>query len=138
MRYSGAEMSDEDVEVVRRTIEAFNRGGVEAALEHFDPEVEWFGPPEWLEDHLYEGHDGIRRLASAWGENFDEYRLDPERFIDAGDAVVVLIYQRGRIRGSGDPIEQRIGYVWEVRDGKGARVQTYFSWEEALAARDLE
>jgi hypothetical protein len=54
-------------------------------------------------------------------------------FIDAGDRVVALVYQRGRIRGSADPIEQQIGYVWTVRNGKGVRGQVYFSWEEPLA-----
>ena len=69
-------MSQENVELVKRSFEAFSRGGIEAALSYFDPEVEWIGPPEWLEDHLYKGHDGMRKIASVWGENFDEYRLD--------------------------------------------------------------
>ena len=61
-------MSHEDVEVVRQTIEAFNRDGLDAALEYLDPEVEWLAPPEWLEDRLYKGHEGIRRLASQCRE----------------------------------------------------------------------
>ena len=130
-------MSQENVEIVRDTIAAFNRGGVEAALEYFDPDIEWLGPPEWLEDRLYEGHDGIRKIAAVWTENFDEYRLDVEKAIDAGDHVVALVYQRARIKGTGDRIEQPIGYDWEVRDGKGARVQVYFTWEEALEAAGL-
>ena len=43
----------------------------------------------------------------------------------------------GRIRGSHDRVEQRIGYPWEVRNGKGVRIQVYFSWEEALEAAGL-
>jgi ketosteroid isomerase-like protein len=129
----------ENVEVVRRTLEAFNREGVEAALAYFDPEVEWLGPPEWLEKHLYKGHDGIREIAAVWGENFDEYRLDLEEAIDAGNGhVVVLVHQRGLIKGGGGPIEGRIGYDWEVRDNKGVRVQVYFSWEEALHAAGVD
>jgi ketosteroid isomerase-like protein len=131
-------VSQENVEIVRRTIEAFNGDGVEAALQYLDPEVEWLAPPEWLEERLYKGHDGIHRLASQWSENIDEYRLDPERFIDAGDAVVVLLFARGRIPGGAAPIEQKLGYVWEVRDRKGVRIQVYFSWEEALEAAGLE
>jgi ketosteroid isomerase-like protein len=130
-------MSEQNVEIVRDTIAAFNRGGVEAALEYFDPDLEWIGPPEWLEDRIYRGHDGIRKIASVWTENFDEYRLDIDRVIDAGDHVVVLLYQRGRIKGSADQIEQPIGYDWEVREGKGTRVGVYFSWDEALKAVGL-
>ena len=130
-------MSQENVEIVRRTIETFNREDVEAALEYIDAEVEWLAPPEWLEERVYKGHDGIRRLASMWSENFDEYHLDPERYLEADDQVVALIVQRGRIKGSGDPIEQRIGFVCGVRNGKGVRFQVYFSWEEALEAAGL-
>jgi len=127
-----------NVEVVRATLEAFNREGVEGALPYFHPEVEWLGPPEWLEKHLYKGHDGIREIAAVWEESFDEFRLDLEHVIDAGgNHVVALVHQRGVIKG-GSPIEQRIGYDWEVRDGKGMRVQVYFSWEEALQAAGVQ
>jgi ketosteroid isomerase-like protein len=130
-------MSEQNVEIVRSTLDAFNRQGVEAALAYFDPKIEWLGPPEWLEAGLYKGHDGIREIASVWTENFDEFRIDLERAIDAGDHVVALAYQRARIKRSGDRIEQQIGYDWEVREGKGVRVQVYFSWEEALEAAGL-
>ena len=127
-------MSQENVEVVRRTIEAFSSEGIEAALAYLDPEIEWIAPPDWLEDPVYNGHDGMRKLAAAWRENFDEYRMDWERGFDTGDHVVALITQRGRVKGSDDQIDQRIGYAWEVRGGKGVRVRIYFSWEEALDA----
>jgi ketosteroid isomerase-like protein len=130
-------MSRENVELMCRTIDAFNREGVEAALVYMDPAIEWVGPPEWLEASLYKGHDGIRKIASLWDENFDEYRLDLERALDAGDHVVALVIQRGRIKGSGDQIHQRIGFDWEVRGGKGVRVRVYFSWGEALAVVGL-
>jgi ketosteroid isomerase-like protein len=130
-------MSQENVEVVRDTLAAFNRGGVEAALDYFDPSIEWFGPPEWLEERLYKGHDGIRKIAAVWTENFDDYRLDLDRTIDAGDRVIALVYQRGRIKGSSNEIEQPIGYDWEIRNGKGVRVQVYFSWDKVLEAAVL-
>jgi ketosteroid isomerase-like protein len=130
-------MSEENVAVVRETLAAFNREGVEAALAYIDTEIEWIGPPEWLEKRMYRGHEGIRELAGVWTESFDEYRLDPVEFIDAGDRVVALIYQRGRIKGSTNPIELKTGYLWTVRDGKGVHVQVYFSWEEPLAELGL-
>jgi ketosteroid isomerase-like protein len=130
-------MSQENVEIVRSAIEAFNRDGVEAALAYLDTEVEWLGPPEWLEDRLYKGHEGIRSLALQWTENFDEYRLDAEQVIDAGDEVVALIFARGRIKGSAVPIEQMVSYLWQVRNGKGVRVQVYFSWDQGLEAAGL-
>jgi ketosteroid isomerase-like protein len=127
-------MPEENVDVIRKVVEAFNRGGVEAALAYFGPEVEWVGPPEWLEDHLYKGHDGLRRLAAQWVENFDEYRLDPERFLDSDAGVVALLLTRGRIKGSSDPVEQQVTWVCRVSDGEVVHVQVYFSWQEGLEA----
>jgi ketosteroid isomerase-like protein len=132
-------VSQEEVSVVCEAIAAFNSGGgVEAALQYLDPNIEWIGPPEWLEDRVYEGHDGMRKLASLWTEQFDEYRLDLDRTIDAGDHVLALLHQRGRIKGSADEIEQPIGYDCEVRNGKWARVHIYFSWEDAFRTLELD
>jgi ketosteroid isomerase-like protein len=125
-------MGQENLEVVRHAIDAFNREDVEGALEYFHRKVEWLGPVERPGEH-YKGHRGIRKLASLWGENFDEHRLDVERLIDVGDEVLVVAYERTRSKGSSETIEQQIGYVWRVRDGgKAERVQTYSSWEAAL------
>jgi ketosteroid isomerase-like protein len=131
-------MTEENVEIVRRALEAFNREGVEAAMQYFDTEVEWLGPPEWLEEHLYKGHDGIRRSALLWNESFEEFRIDPQKLIDAGDQVVALAYQRGRSKGSANWIASQIAYVWTVRNRLGVRVQVYFSWEQALKAVGLD
>jgi ketosteroid isomerase-like protein len=128
-------MSDETAVPMLRAIEAFNQGGVESALAFLDPEIEWWAPPEWLEDPVYRGHDGIRRLSAYWTELFDEYRLELVRIVEAGDdKVVILLNQLGQIRGSGDRIEGPIGYVAEVRGGLVARVDIYFSWERTLDA----
>jgi ketosteroid isomerase-like protein len=132
-------MAEQAADSLRRTIEAFGTGGTEAALRHLHPEILWLAPPEWLEERMYRGHEGVRELASYWLQQFDDYRLDLERVIDLGDGrAVALLYQRGRIKESGDAIEHAIGYVAEARDGKLIRVDVYFSWEDTLAAAGLE
>jgi ketosteroid isomerase-like protein len=131
-------MSHENAEIVAHAISAFERAGVEGALEYFDPSVEWFGPPEWPEDRVYEGYDGLKTLAAVWIESFDEFRLDLERAIDAGDHVIALLYQRGRIKGSSSQIEHKVGWDCEVLNGRIARVHPCFSWGEALQTAGLE
>jgi ketosteroid isomerase-like protein len=131
-------MPDETAAPLRAAIEAFSDQGIEAALAYFDPELEWWAPPEWLEDRLYRGHQGLRELAAFWTEQFDDYRVEPERFIElGGDRVVALLHQRGRIRGSGDRVEQPIGYIARIREGKVTEVHVYFSWEATLEAAGL-
>ena len=126
-------MSQEIAASFRGMVDAFNADGIDAALDYFDPGIEWWAPPEWLEDRLYAGHNGIRRLADFWTQQFDEYRLDPERFIDlVDDRVLVLAHQRGNIKGSSVPIEQPVGFIVRGQDGKLTRIHVYFSWEAAL------
>lgn len=134
-------MSRETAEIAApmlSAIDGFNQGGVESALPFLDPEIEWWAPPEWLEDSVYRGHDGIRRLAAHWTELFDQYRLELDRVVDTGDdRAVILLNQLGQIRGSGDRIEAPIGYLVEARRGLVTRVDIFFSWEQTLAAAGL-
>jgi ketosteroid isomerase-like protein len=131
-------MPEERAAPILSAIEAFNEGGVEAALPYLDPEIEWVAPPEWLEDRLYEGHNGIRRLSAYWTQLFDEYTLVLDRVMEAGDGrVVILLQQQGRIRGSGDRVESPLGYIVETRHELVARVEIYFSWEQTLEAAEL-
>jgi ketosteroid isomerase-like protein len=120
-------------------IESFGAGGIEAAIGHVDPELIWQAPPEWLEERIYRGHEGIRELATYWMQQFEDYRLDLERIIELDDGrAVALLHQRGTIKESGAPVEQAIGYVAEASGGKLTRVDVYFSWEDTLAAAGLE
>jgi ketosteroid isomerase-like protein len=107
-------VSHENVEIVSAVIAAFSRAGVDAALSYFTPNVEWFAPPEWPEDRRYEGYDGLKKLASVWTENFDNFELELNRTIDAGDHVVVLLYQRGRIRRGSGEVEHRTAWDWRT------------------------
>ena len=131
-------MPQENVEAVKRVVEAFNTRGLDAALAYIHPELAWHAPPEWLERQVYTGREGLRQLAESWGQNFDEYRLDLERVVDlGGNRALALLVQRGRIKGGGNPMELAIGWIVEVSDGQLARVDVHFSWEAALEAAGL-
>jgi len=80
----------------------------------------------------------VRELAAFWSQQFDQYQQDPEKFIDLGDdQVLALLHQRGRIKGSRNRIEQPIGYIAHIREGKLTEVHVYFSWEATLEAAGL-
>jgi ketosteroid isomerase-like protein len=130
-------MSRENVERFAAAVEAFNREGIEAILAIADPEIEWTMDAGWLEDQTYKGHDGLRKLSAMFVENLDDYRWDVERVIDSGDRVAALVYQRGRAKEGGVPIEGPIGVVVEFRDGAAIRVWNYFEWRSALEAVGL-
>ena len=54
-------MSQENVEIVRRVFDAFNRRDIAAFLELLDPDVEWVPVLAVLEGSVYRGHGDIRR-----------------------------------------------------------------------------
>jgi hypothetical protein len=88
---------------------------------------------------VYSGIDGLLRLNNEIRDVWEEFRIVPERFIDAGDRVVVLETIHARGRGSGVELEsQRSATIWTLRDGRVTRVQVGLDPREALKAVGLE
>jgi uncharacterized protein len=115
-------MSEENVEVVRRAFEAYERGDVEAMLEEVDEEVQW---KQIEEPAPVYGRDGVREAVQRWDETWDNLRAEVDEYIDAGDCVIALIRFRGLGRASGVPVEMASYHVFTVRNGKVARMFEY-------------
>src|SRR5919198_1462300 len=102
-------MSEHDrrnVEVVRRLLEAVQAGAPQLALELLHPDVR-FDATVRPDGRVWHGPEGARRAMSEWVEEWDEYEMQLERFMEAGKGrVAVLWHERGRARGSGMPIAQ--------------------------------
>src|SRR5215207_10127071 len=90
-------MSQENVGLVRRSIESFNSGDWDASLEYMDEDIEWRAPYVVPDQDSYFGRDGVRAFWTAWTDNFEGFRLEVEELIDAGNDGVV----GARIRGQG-------------------------------------
>src|SRR5947208_3104470 len=115
-------MSRENVEIVRQAIEHLNRTG-EPLREVLDPEVELIIDPTGLLAGTYRGHEGFRRFIERLSEGFDEWHVEIDDVIDAGDSVVMLGRTRNRGRGSGMTVEQPLGWVQDVREGQVTRMR---------------
>ena len=132
-------MSQENVEIVRRTVDAILRGKWEEAAQLLDPHAEGHGTVGGLsEGTVVRGVTEFRQSfeqedAEAW----DERRLAAEEFIDAGERVVVLVREFRRGRGSGVELETDTAVVFEVRNGRVVRIQGYMDRAEALKAAAL-
>jgi ketosteroid isomerase-like protein len=132
-------MSQENVEVVRRGYEQWSELG-EIDYEFLHPDVEWRGPrefPDLAEPHF--GHEGVARYIAKPNEAFDDYRMAPEEFIDAGgDKVLVFSREGGRGKGSGAEVQTNpTAHLWTLHEGKAIRMQSYWERSEALAAVGL-
>jgi ketosteroid isomerase-like protein len=106
-------------------------------LERFDPEVRIDMTRRVINPDTYEGHQGLQRLGEEVDEVWSEFRIHRERFIDAGDRVIVIEARYGRGAGSGVEVEMRTGVIWTLRQGKVIRWETDLTPEEALEAAGL-
>jgi ketosteroid isomerase-like protein len=133
-------MSQENVEAVRRGLEAHNAGDAAGFLELWDPECEWFTVTgSQLDAAPYRGHQGIRQYLTERAETWTELRFDPERILEGKDDEVVVAVGclRGEGRQSTIPVEQRIGLVYKLRSRKVWFCRAYRDPKDALEAVGL-
>jgi ketosteroid isomerase-like protein len=132
-------MSQQNVDIVRASWEAWSRGDMDALFEFYDPAVEWDMTHSYVPDMgVFHGHDGIREFFRAWGEFFAEYHAEPEQFIAADDSVMVRVKQAGRDRISTGGMEMPTYWqLYTLRDGRAVRVAIYRDEAEALKAAGL-
>jgi ketosteroid isomerase-like protein len=131
-------MSRENVEIVRKAFQIFSDKGIDAALSCFSPDVVWYPTDRWLDGSAYRGRDGMRILAAAFSENFDDFRYDVHDIRDTQDNVVALVDMRGCIKHSGSEVSQRLGFVVSgFRDGMFREVRAFPNWHDALEAVGL-
>ena len=83
------------------------------------------------------GHEGFLRSTQEALDAFDDFHVEPEDFIDAGDTVVVPVRISGRGRASGIETNIRLAHLWALRNGKVIRSEIYETTEEALQAAGL-
>jgi ketosteroid isomerase-like protein len=133
-------MSRENVELVRAAWQAWKRGDMEAIFAFYDPAIVW-DQTHYETGELsavYHGHDGVRQFFRQWLAPFEKYYAHPEEFIDAGEAVVVRIRQRGRGKQSGAEVEMPPYWqVYRLRAGRAVRIEVYRDEGEALEAVGL-
>jgi uncharacterized protein len=119
-------MSQENVEVAKRTYEAFGRGDVPAVLANFDPNVEWHAAEGLPWGGQHNGREAVaENVFGAVMAAVDGFALTIDRFLDSGDYVVALGRYSGTGRNSDKPLDAAFAHVWELEDGKLKRFLHY-------------
>ena len=131
-------MSKENVETIKRMLEAISIGDVETMLVLQDRDWEGFIPDGLPLAGRWRGYDGLRAFAEEWLEVWDEFRVEPESFITDGDAVLATGHYWGRGRGSGVEVTERWYYAYRFREGRVVSWRPYADRAEALADLGLE
>jgi hypothetical protein len=81
-------MSEENVEVVRRATDAFNRRDVDALLATASPDVEWEDAIFWSGvTRIYRGRAGLRDWFNQVLEPWESIRVEMDEIAEADDRV---------------------------------------------------
>ena len=132
-------MSQDNVETMRRGIEAWNRRDLEGWLERATPDVEWIpASPAAVERSVYRGQEEVRQAFAVIWETWEEFRCEESEIRDLGDTLLWLGRVHARGRASHVELEHDFAIHLIARDGKVSRSEAFLSWQEGLEAAGLQ
>ena len=128
-------MSQENVEVVRRATDAYNRGDIDGFAECWahDAVVDWSNS-RGFEAGVYRGRGAIRAFMERFLAAFNDVRIDLADVIEVEEGVVVVenvTYFRGR---DGVAVQARSAWLVTIRNGEQTSLTLYQTKQEALDA----
>src|SRR3954468_22065107 len=130
-------MSAENVELVRGVYASFMRGDIPDVLSRLDPQIEWVEPyPVGHNPGTHVGIDAVvQNVFMPVPQEWDDFTLVTEEFLDAGDRVVVTGVITARNKATGRDLVAPACWVWTVRDGKAVRNRNYQDTAQWLLAQ---
>jgi ketosteroid isomerase-like protein len=131
-------VSQENVELIRRSIEAWNQRDRGTLMSYTTRDVQWeAGGPAAVEQPFYDGRDELARGTEALWETWEEFRLREKEVRDLGDSVLWM--GRMQLKGGASHVEldQEFAIHFSVRDCEIARGKAFLSLHEALEAAGL-
>jgi ketosteroid isomerase-like protein len=131
-------MTQENVEIVRRSTESYSRGDVDGTLETWAPDavLDWSNS-RGLEAGVVRGRGEIRRFMRQFLETFEEVRIEVEGLVEVKEGVV-LAENLARFRGrDGIEIQARSAWLITLQGGQQTSLTLYQTKAEALEAVGL-
>jgi ketosteroid isomerase-like protein len=131
-------MSQENVEIVRQSLEAFRRRDAGAIEALWHPDGEFRSLTLAIEGGTFRlGRDAQRYLDEV-DSVMEEWHSEDEQFIEVDEERVVLLYRVvGRGKGSRVPISQPLGAVFTLRGARITLGEVYLDQNDALEAVGL-
>jgi len=130
-------MSEENVEIVRRSVEAFNEGGLEAVAEFAHPDIEFQEPPTQPAPRTARGQEAVTETWGSFDAAWDEHRSELKEVQELSEDEVLLSsveHFRGR---DGIEISAPCWTIYTFRDGKIVKFRPFWDRAQALDAARL-
>jgi ketosteroid isomerase-like protein len=128
-------VADSDLETIRASYAALNKGDMQAALAALHRDAVWRESAELPGGDEFDGRDAIEEFLAGFLDQWEVFHQRVESTLRRGDRVLVNIELTAVGRGSGAEVKARYAHLWTLRDGLGAVVDAYYDPECAL--RDL-
>lgn len=114
-----------NVEIVQSPYEAFNEQDIETALAPMADDIEWTEPKGAFFGGTYHSPEAVlENVFEPCMQEFDPFTVEPDRFIDGGNTVVVLGVFRATTQ-DGERIESPFAHIWELADSEVIRFTNY-------------
>jgi ketosteroid isomerase-like protein len=133
-------VSQQNVQIMRATYDAWNRGDLDAVLKVMHPNLVWEEDAQASGvglDPLYIGHAGyLKRQRDAFSI-WEQITAQNLEYTDAGEHVGVSVRARARAAHSGIEVEMHLVEVFTLDEGKIVRRRVYADRSAALRALGL-
>jgi len=104
---------------------------------HSEAEVELIGGFDGVMGQSFHGEEGVRRFCQEWFTAFKTMTVEVERFLDAGEQILILTRLKATGTGSDVPVELLGAAIYGFRDNRIARIDFFYDRDQALEAAGL-
>jgi ketosteroid isomerase-like protein len=128
-----------NLDVVRKGYDHFNAGDMGWLFDTLAPEVVWEDEARMPDSRVYRGREHVERYLGSFFRHWEKLRWEVEEVQEVGDDQVlsfVRFVATGRV--SGAEVNAEIAHLYEMRDLKVLRVQTFFDRAAARGAAGLQ
>jgi ketosteroid isomerase-like protein len=131
-------MSEENVEIVRRAIDAWNRRDIDDLIALSDPEGEYVNNPTAIEPGTRRGRDEVTAVIGTQWDLLTDGRWEIDRLYRRGEEIIALGRISRRMPGSDARLEDRSLISYRIRSGKIVRTEVLgFGRDEVQMALEV-
>lgn len=127
----------DNVALVQGAYEAFARGDIQAVLELFDENIEWYEAEHityWPGGPFVGPQAVVEGVFARIPQDFDGFTIGIQRIVGCGHTVLVEARDRATVKPTDRPLDAQVAHIWDFRDGKVVRWQQYSdTWQFAEA-----
>jgi uncharacterized protein len=127
--------AQENLEVVKAGYAAFNRDDIPGLLTLLAEDVEWHIPGAGLPlAGTYRGHDGVAKFFEKLTADTEISDFEPREFKADGDRVLVVGWERGKVKATNRTFELHWVMAFTVRDGEITKFREYTDTQAIASA----